>query len=215
MNLIPQVVSAMQTVLTTVSDTIASLTGLVKRRRKLTGSKFVQTLVFGWLANPQSTLDELSQTAATLGVDITPQALEQRFTPEACETLKQVLDASMTEVISSNPQAIPLLQRFNGVYIQDSSWISLPSELIEVWEGCGGEDSTQSSVKIQCNWEILTGALSQMELQNGKTHDKHFDYELPEGSLRLADLGYFSLDELQRLSSSGISKQNPGDVRRF
>ncbi|MFQ6043895.1 MAG: IS4/IS5 family transposase, partial [Candidatus Poribacteria bacterium] len=92
---------------------IASLTGFVKRRRKLIGSKFVQTLVFGWLANPQSTLNELSQTAATVGVDITPQALEQRFTPEASETLKQVLDASIQEVISSNPQAIPLLQRFN------------------------------------------------------------------------------------------------------
>ena len=138
MNIIPQVASAMQTVLTTISDTIALATGFVKRRRKLTGCKFVQTLVFGWLANPQSTLDELSQTAATLSVSVTPQALEQRFTPEAAETLKQILDASIQEMISADSQAIPLLERFNGVYIQDSSWVSLPSELVEVWEGCGG-----------------------------------------------------------------------------
>ena len=61
-------------------------------------------------------MDELSQTAATLGVSVTPQALEQRFTPEAAETLKQVLDASIQEVIFSNPQAIPLLQRFKFTY---------------------------------------------------------------------------------------------------
>jgi hypothetical protein len=45
---------------------------------------FNQTLVFGFLANPQATLEELTQTAATLGVEISPQALDQRFTAAAC-----------------------------------------------------------------------------------------------------------------------------------
>ena len=45
MDIISQVVSGMQTVLTTVSDTVAETTGFIKRRRKLTGSSFVQTLV--------------------------------------------------------------------------------------------------------------------------------------------------------------------------
>jgi len=33
---------------------------------------FSQTLVFGFLGNPQASLEELSQTAAALGVAITP-----------------------------------------------------------------------------------------------------------------------------------------------
>lgn len=59
MNLIVQVAGAMQTVLTSVSDTIAKSTGFMTRRRKLTGAKFVQTLVFGWLSNPAATYDSM------------------------------------------------------------------------------------------------------------------------------------------------------------
>ena len=67
MNIIPQVLCAMQTVLTTVADVVACATFFIKRQRKLTGASFVQTLVFGWLSNPKATLEELSQTAATVG----------------------------------------------------------------------------------------------------------------------------------------------------
>ena len=53
----------------------------VIRSRKLTGGRFVETLVFR--ANPDATYTELAQTAGALGTPITRQAIEQRFTPEA------------------------------------------------------------------------------------------------------------------------------------
>ena len=209
MDIISQVVSGMQTVLTTVSDTVAQTAGFIKRRRKLTGSSFVQTLVFGWLANPKSTYEELAQAATTVGVTLTPQAIEQRFTPEAADSLKQVLDAAVEQIIATNQQAIPLLERFNGVFIQDSSWIALPDELAEVWKGCGNKpnDETASSVKIQLRWELLSGSINHLALTNGTTNDKQIArtaVALPSGSLRLADLGYFSLDELKHCCDGGI-----------
>ena len=72
MSILPQVVEAMQTVLSTKADIIASESDFIKRERKLNGSNFVQTLVFGWLANPSSSLEELTQTSAALGVLISP-----------------------------------------------------------------------------------------------------------------------------------------------
>jgi len=75
MNIIPQVAKGIQYVLTSVSDFIAGESGFIQRLRKLSGSGFVQTLVFGWLENPRATLEELTQTAATLGIAITPQGL--------------------------------------------------------------------------------------------------------------------------------------------
>ena len=72
MDILSEVAEAMQTVLSTQADIIASENNFIKRERKLTGSLFVQTLVFGWLANPSSSLEELTQTAATLGVSISP-----------------------------------------------------------------------------------------------------------------------------------------------
>ncbi len=47
MDIISQVASAMQTVLTTECDILARTKGVIKRQRKLTGCQFVQTLVFG------------------------------------------------------------------------------------------------------------------------------------------------------------------------
>ena len=80
MEIISQVADTMQTVLTETADQLAQETGLIKRQRKLSGASFVQTLVFGWLSNPDATLDELAQTATAIGVEITPEAVFQRFT---------------------------------------------------------------------------------------------------------------------------------------
>ena len=85
MDIIPQVAGAMQTVLTTCANTAAKATKFIKRERKLTGAAFVQTLVFGFLANPEATYEQLSQTAVSIGVEVTPQAIEQRLTEEASE----------------------------------------------------------------------------------------------------------------------------------
>jgi hypothetical protein len=37
----------------------------------------------------------------------------------------------------SEPAAIAVFQRFNGVYVIDSTVIQLPSELATQWSGCG------------------------------------------------------------------------------
>ena len=71
MDILSRVAKGMQGVLTKSADIIGRETGFIKRLRKLSGSGFVQTLVFGWLSNPDSTVEELCQIAATLGIDIT------------------------------------------------------------------------------------------------------------------------------------------------
>ena len=91
MSIVSKVAKGMQYVLTYASDIIAGQTGFIQRLRKLTGSGFVQTLVFGWLSNPNATIEELTQTAATLGITITPQGLDKRFTEKAANFIKQVL----------------------------------------------------------------------------------------------------------------------------
>src|SRR5262245_30587242 len=127
----------MREVLTTTADAAAKATQFVHRTSPLGGATFSQTLVFGFLGNPQASLEELAQTAATLGVPITPQALDQRFTPAAAACLEQVLRTAITRIIAADPVAIPLLERFTAVYVQDSSTIVLPDALAAVWQGGG------------------------------------------------------------------------------
>ena len=53
---------------TTVADQAARETGFVQRHSKLSGARFVQALTFGWLGQPDASLGQLAQMAATLGV---------------------------------------------------------------------------------------------------------------------------------------------------
>ena len=100
----------------------------VKRKRKLTGSALAQILVLGWLENPEASYQHLTETAAALGIQVSRQALEQRLTLETTEMLKLTLDAATTEMleVAGRREALPLLQQFQGVYVQDSTWITPP-----------------------------------------------------------------------------------------
>jgi len=75
MSTIPQVVDAMQRVLMVDADRLGQESGFVRRVRKLNGSRFIQALVFGFQAKPTAGYEELSQSAATIGVPISPQGL--------------------------------------------------------------------------------------------------------------------------------------------
>ncbi len=209
MTSLTQLCQAMQTVLTSVADQAAQATRFVKRQSKLTGAKFAQTLVFTWLDDPEATYDQLAQTAIALGVPITPQGLENRFTPEAAECLRQVLEAAVQQVIVAEPIAIPLLQRFNGVYLQDSTTITLPDELAVLWSGCGGTTSegTSAALKAQVQLNISDGQITHLDLQPGRAQDKTAPMQtapLARGALRLADLGYFSIPVLAEYDRQGV-----------
>jgi len=206
--ILSQIRAALQKVLTTVADAAAQDTGFVRRVRKLTGATFVQTLVWGWLAEPNATLEELTQTAASVGVSLSPQGLDRRFGPSAARCLQRVLEAAMGEVIQSEAAVLPILQRFAGVYLLDSSTIGLPDALASVWAGCGGSGTTpRAALKVQVRWEMKGGGLSGLSLAAGRAHDGSSEGQpaaCARGALRLADLGYFSLKVLKALDRDGV-----------
>ena len=208
MSTIPQVAHALNVVLNSTADAAAHRSNFVQRRSKFTGARFVQSLVFGWLKNPQASLEELTQITATLGVRVSPQGLDQRFGPKAAATLEQVLNAAVTQVIAAQPVAIPLLQRFGSVVVLDSSTVVLPDALAHVWSGNGSRTGQGSAaLKFQVRLDLCTGALSGPLLQDGRCHDRTSplqDAPLPPGSLSLADLGYFSLDVFRNMARQGV-----------
>ena len=202
MSTIPHVAQRMQTVLGEVAVEAAQEKGFVQRKSKMGGAAFAQTLAFGWLDNPQATLEELAQTAGALGVTITPQGLDQRFTESAANYLPQVLEVAIDQVITAERVAIPILQRFSAVYLDDSSTVVLPNELGDVWQGCGGRTTTrtQAALKIQVRLDFTTGAMKGPFLQAGRVSDRRSPLQripVVADSLRIADLGYWSLDVLE------------------
>lgn len=209
MSSIPSVCTALQTVLTTVANTAARSTGFIQRQRQLTGAGFVQALVFGFLAKPTMSLDQLAQTAAAVGTPISAQGLDQRFTPQAAACLQAVLGTAVQQCVTADPVAIPLLQRFSGVYVLDSTTIMLPDAHRDVWQGNGGSTGvgTSAALKVQVLWNLSTGSLQHIGLQDGRANDSVAPAQavhLPLGALRIADLGYFALDRLTTLAAQRV-----------
>ena len=204
MPILEQAAAALQDVLSTITHDLGRETHFVQRVSKLEGARFVQTLVFTYLANPQATLAELTQTAAALDVQITPEGLTQRFTESAATLLQRVLAAAVQRVLAADPLAIPLLDRFAGVYLEDSTVIVLPDALRPLWPGCGNAtDQGTAALKINLRLDLCTGHLADLSLHAGRVHDSRAAQPLttlPAGALYLADLGYFSLDRLQQIS---------------
>jgi len=204
---IAKIAEAMQKVLGQVADEAGKATGFIKRQVKVTGSNFAKTLVLGWLSNPTASLEELCQTALDVGLEITPQGLDLRFTKTAAACLKQVLEQAVEQVVISDPVAVPLLQRFNGIYLDDSSTVTLPDALSEIWKGCGcGSDKGNATVKLHVRYDYLRGQLVGLELSDGRTQDRTSALQakpLPAGSVWLADLGYWKLAHLSAAQARG------------
>jgi hypothetical protein len=204
---IPEVATALQHVLTTTAETAARTTACVQRVVKFTGATLVQTLVFGWLADPAAPLSGLCQTAAARGVAVTPQGLAQRFTAATAACLRTVLEATLTEVVTADPVAIPLLARFTAVYVQDSTTIALPDALQDQWRGCGGRTAhgTAAALKAQVRLDLRAGRLHGPVLQDGRAHDQRAApvAAVEAGALLLTDLGYFCLDTLAAYAVTG------------
>ena len=215
---IPQVARAMQRILGPVAERAARATGFVQRASKLTGACFVQTLVFGWLAQPEARLAQLTQTAATLGVGITPQAFAERFSRASAECVREVLEEAVQVVLAADPVAVPVLRRFAQVAVQDCTTIALPAALAAVWPGCGGRTATSGSaaLKLGVRLDLVTGQLSGPYVEAGRANDRATTSAAlppPPGALRLADLGFFSLDELAEQNTQGVlwlSRWQPG-----
>jgi hypothetical protein len=209
MPIIPHLSQTMQTLLTTTTETIATALAYVKRpdRAKFTPSTLVQTLVYGWMAHPTATVEQLAQMADRVGVDVSPQAIDRRFTAATADLLRTVLSARMQQVVAADPVAIPLLQRFTSVRVHDSTTISLPDVLTSTWRGCGNAtDRGTAGLKCGVQIDLLTGALCGLDLVDGRSSDHTLPVQhlpLPAGSLRLADLGFYNLEVLAQIHTAG------------
>jgi hypothetical protein len=210
MEIIAHVSQAMQTLLTTTTEAAAAQLAFVKRadRAKFSPSTLVQTLVYGWLANPTASVGQLAQMAARLGVDVSPQAIDRRFTMATATLLHQVLTASMDDAIAADPVALPILQRFTSVRIHDSTTIGLPDALTSHYRGCGNERSCGTAgLKCGVQLDVLTGALCGLDLVDGRHSDHSLPVQhapMPAGSLRLADLGFYNMAVFKALDQAGV-----------
>lgn len=180
-------------------EEIAQEKGFVQRSSKLTGLKFVEIWVMGFLEKPTASLNYLVQIAADLDVSITKQGLQDRLSRGAVDFLMAVLKRCTLQLQNKLPIDLSLLKKFSGLQIVDSSGFGLPDSLESEFPGSGG-DGPKSALKLQVIWDFLHGNFLDIVTQNGKQPDQSFRQHVLQilpGWLCLSDLGYFALETLE------------------
>jgi hypothetical protein len=208
MTSVAEVAAALNQILDRVAQEEERASGFVQRRSKLGGAPFVKAVVLGWLAHPSASLGQLCQMAARLGVPITPQGLAQRFTTGATVFLQSILNAAVTDVVIASPVAIPILQRFGAVTIEDSSTVLLPAAWQEHFRGCGSgpRGGGESALKIDVRLDLANGRLEGPHVTEGRASDRRavlLTTPVAPRALHLQDLGYFRLEAFAAIGQRG------------
>ncbi len=206
MSIIARVGAAIQQLLGQVSDATAEKCGVIKRKRKFTATTLLQTFVLGFLKNPKATDEELAQMAAQCGVEVTPQAIEQRHSPKLVRFLNEVFQEGAKMVVGSDRALAPILERFAKVSILDGSTVGLPDSMQKEFAGCGGSyDSNKAAMKLQTELELRSGAVT-VTIEQGRNADggtPRLHERLGKGSLTIRDLGYFNMEVFEEQELAG------------
>src|SRR5437870_4876499 len=111
MGILAKVGTALQRLFGAIAQTAADDSGVIKRRRTFTAVSLAQTFVLGFLKNPQASDEKLAQIAAQCDAEVTPQAIEQRFTPRLVDFLQKLFCGATQLVVGSAKALAPILER--------------------------------------------------------------------------------------------------------
>src|SRR5258706_12565023 len=76
-------------------EPLSRATKFVQRQSKLNGTVFVKALVMSWLERPSASLNDIAQSCAEMGVDISEAGLQQRMTGRAVALLRGLFEAGL------------------------------------------------------------------------------------------------------------------------
>ncbi len=188
------------------AEITGEVTFFVRRASKLSASLMLRGLVFGWLANPLASLNDLAAFFQDhLAVSVTAQGLHARIHRATVAFFKSMCQAALMDLSQTVQVPIPVLRQFSEVNLTDSTGISLPACLKKRWPGSGGKASP-AGLKIQLVFEFLTGTFKKVWVTNGITPDQAITRHISgirRGSLNLFDLAYFSIARLRAIRDKG------------
>jgi hypothetical protein len=138
-------------------------------------------------------------------VNISPQGLQERLnSPQATSFMRQMVEQSLTYMVESEQEAAGYLEPFKGIYLQDSTTLQLPAHPAGQWRGSGNQSGKTAGMKGQTLFNYQNGQL-QLRFAEAVAHDCPLQtVDLPAGSLRLADTGYFKVKVFEMLNERGV-----------
>jgi hypothetical protein len=177
-------------------EATARQTKFVRRTSEITGLNYLKAIVLGFLEKPSASLNELAQSFLDVGVEVTPQGVDERINAFSVVFLRSIFSQALEIFKNKCPLPLAVLQQFSAINIVDSSTKSLPENMADEYPGCG-RVGAKAAMKIQLVFDFLHGNLKQVAMETGLDSDQGYREYLQVvegGSLTIVDLGYFCLD---------------------
>lgn len=172
--------------------------GFVKRKGKLKPWMFIETIMFQFQSQKETSLLSLvGDIFSRFGIRIKRQSLNERFNHRSVAFIKELLkDAINKPIFESFDKDI--FKNFNSVFIKDSTVFALPENMSERFPGnLAGE----ALAHIQFEYDLKSGDIKELALGSHKVNDytnaKETIDKIEKGSLLIRDLGYISVDILK------------------
>lgn len=167
-------------------------------------------LIFNTLHGEDLCKTPLSQLAsrydAIFDKQVSKQAIDKRFNNYFMMTIFNKIMYTQNNILKDLESTLNL--HFERVIINDSTGFALPKEYADKFPEAGGSGSS-SAIKIQLQYELLTGSFMKMDIFPGTKADATYlesmEKENKKNDLKLADLGYLKIDYLKKLQKSGAS----------
>lgn len=181
---------------------IARDTQFVQRSSQLSGERFLDLLLFTRFENKKTSLNDLAcQLESLFKIQLSKQALDQRFNGFAVLFLKSLLEKFIADQLKELPAIIPV-RNFPSIRIKDSTCFQLPEHLVEIYPGSGGSGS-KAAIRIQFEYDLVSGRIIDLSLHPFNEQDtvnaqKELD-TIKQGELVIRDLGYINLSCLSEI----------------
>lgn len=188
-----------QNFFSTQAEKIARETIFVQRTSKMTGHRFLKTVVFGCLENATASLNDLTGCCEAHCVpSIRIQALAEPIHQATLTLVKQRFRVALGGGRQTGRLPGSTLSQFSAVNLTAIPGTSRPASVAEDVPGSGGAASAAGR-KLQWVMDFLTGSFKAITLTDGITPDQKAPQHLAladPGSLHLLDLGSFVLSHL-------------------
>jgi hypothetical protein len=177
-----------------VINRLARETGFIKRSRKLSAYGFINTLMFSFSNQKNTSLPDITADLnQQFSIDISKEGLHKRFSKESVNFLKELVKHKLSNQFSVGSN-VQLNQHFLAINIKDSSKFSLPDIYYKDYPGFGNFSKTRGLMNLQYEYDLVSGNWKTLELTTIKRNDQQDSKQTIDSikgkELYIRDLGY-------------------------
>ena len=178
-----------------------------RKRYGLTSWMFLQLNTCYIEASKETSLNDLvGDLSADFGVEMRKQSLDGRFNAFGVQLMKRCFEQVLEKILANNIVPTNASCAFDRVVLRDATSFQLPAHMSSTYLGNGGS-ATNSVIKIQQEYELLTGKILRLDFRDGVENDvswlNKFPPQIEKNTLHLSDLGYYKLEHLMEIDSNG------------